>query len=360
MKNRMIRCLIALTLGIVAASPAMAAPEYILSLNLAIAPIHNRWTRALKPWADEIEKRSEGRIVIEPYFAQAISKQAEVVESVRTGIADMGEATFTVGGLGRYPFHEQLLNLVRPGNCTVDPVTLVSGLHEAFPEQAAADIRGTRLLFLEGHSMGMLIGTRDKPVTRLEDLRGMKIGVSGGGIRVERVKALGATVVGITIPDMYMSLEKGVIDGAVIDGDVLISRKLGDIIRHMTLLNMGGSVFYCVMNPQSYENLPPDLRKVIDDVSADFAPAVMKEFWDTMQYASMEKWMKEQGGQVHVLNAEDYAKADALVEPTYAEWVEFSRDKGLPAEEILAKFRELEAGCMKPWADSPAAGLASR
>ena len=116
MKNRMIRCLIALTLGIVAASPAMAAPEYILSLNLAIAPIHNRWTRALKPWADEIEKRSEGRIVLEPYFAQAISKQAEVVESVRTGIADMGEATFTVGGLGRYPFHEQLLNLVRPGN----------------------------------------------------------------------------------------------------------------------------------------------------------------------------------------------------------------------------------------------------
>lgn len=100
MKNRMIRCLIALTLGIVAASPAMAAPEYILSLNLAIAPIHNRWTRALKPWADEIEKRSEGRIVIEPYFAQAISKQAEVVESVRTGIADHGRSHLHRGRAG--------------------------------------------------------------------------------------------------------------------------------------------------------------------------------------------------------------------------------------------------------------------
>ncbi len=360
MKNRIIRSLIALALSVAAASPAMAAPEYILSLNLAIAPIHNRWTKALKPWADEIEKRSEGRIVIEPYFAQAISKQAEVVESVRTGTADLGEATFTVGGLGRYPFHEQLLNLVKPGNCTVDPVTLIKGLHEAFPQDAARDIKGTKLLFLEGHSMGMLIGTRDKPVTSLEDLKGLKIGVSGGGIRVERVKALGATVVGITMPDMYMSLEKGVIDGAVIDGDVLISRKLGDIIKHMTLLNMGGSVFYCVMNPQSYETLPPDLKTVIDDVSADFAPAVMKEFWDTMQYASMEKWMKEQDGKVYMLDAEDYSRADALVEPTYAEWVEFSKSKGLPAEAMLDKFRELEANCMTPWADSPASGLASR
>ncbi|MCH5276224.1 MAG: TRAP transporter substrate-binding protein DctP [Desulfovibrionaceae bacterium] len=360
MKNRVIRCLMALALGVAAASPAMAAPEYILSLNLSIAPIHNRWNKALKPWADEIEKRSGGRVVIEPYFAQAISPQAEVVESVRSGLADIGEATFTVGGLGRYPFHEQLLNLVKPSNCTVDPVTLVSGLHKAFPEQAAADTKGTRLLFLEGHSVGMLIGTRDKPITKLEDLKGMKIGVGGGGIRVERMKKLGATVVGVTISDMYMSLEKGVIDGAVVDGDVLISRKIGDIIKHMTLVNMGGSVFYCVMNPQSYENLPPDLRQVIDEVSAEYAPQVMKEFWDTMQYASLEKWMKEQGGKVYMLSAEDYAKADELVEPTYAEWVEFSKSKGLPAEDILAKFRELEADCMKPWADSPAAALVSR
>lgn len=352
--NKLTSLLLGATLILASALPANAA-DYVLSLNLAIAPMHNRWTTAIKPWADEITKRSEGRIVIEPYFAQALSKQAEVVESVRTGVADIGEATFTGGGLGRYPFHEQILNLVRPSLCAVEADDLVRSLHESFPREAMQDVEGTRLLFVEGHTMGMLIGTRDKAVKSLEDLKGMKIGVSGGGIRVERARALGATVVGVTMPDMYMALEKGVIDGAVVDCEVLVSRKLGDIIKNLTLVNMGGSVFYCVMNKDTYDSMPEDLQKIIDDVSREYAPKLFKDFWNNMQYNSLALWQKEQGGKLHMLSDADYAKADALVEPTYNDWLEFSKDKGLPADAILARFRELEARDMTPWAKSRAA-----
>ncbi len=352
--------LLALLSFLVSVEPLLAAPEHILSLNLAIAPVHNRWTLALKPWADEISRRSGGRLEIEPYFAQALSKQAEVAESVRSGVADLGEATFTVGGLGRFPFHEQILNLTRPSLSMEDAVGLVRGLHQAFPQEALRDVEGTKLLFVEGHSVGMLIGTRDKPVKSLDDLKGLKIGVSGGGIRVERVKALGATVVGITIPDMYMALEKGIIDGAVVDFEVLVSRKLGDIIRHMTLLNMGGSVFYCVMNQDAFDRLPPDLRQVVDEVSRDFAPEVFGKFWADMQYRSLEQWQKEHGGKVWLLSDEDYARADAAVEPSYAAWIEFARDKGLPAEAIVATYRELESRAAVPWSASRAAAYAER
>ena len=352
--NRLSSLLLGAALILASALPANAA-DYVLSLNLAIPPVHNRWTMAIKPWADEITRRSEGRIVIEPYFAQALSKQAEVVESVRTGVADLGEATFTVGGLGRYPFHEQILNLVRPSLCTVDSADLVRSLHESFPKEAMKDVEGTHLLFVEGHTMGMLIGTRDNAVKSLEDLKGLKIGVSGGGIRLERARALGATVVGVTLPDMYMSLEKGVIDGAVVDCEVLISRKLGDIIKNITYVNMGGSVFYCVMNKDTYDSMPEDLQKIIDDVSREYAPKLFNDFWNDMQYNSLARWQKEQGGKVHMLSAEDYARADKLVEPTYADWISFTNDKGLPADAILAKFRELEARDMKPWAESRAA-----
>lgn len=361
MKNA-ICILTALLLCITFIVPAKAADdaEYVFSLNLAIPPVHNRWTQAIKPWADEIHKRSNGRILIEPYFAQALSKQADVVDSVRSGAADIGEATFTVGGLGRFPFHEQILNLTKPSNCTVDSAALVADLQKAFPSEVQKDIQGTKPLFMEGHSMGMLVGTRDKPIRKLDDLKGMKIGVSGGGIRAERMKALGATVVGVTIPDMYMALEKGIIDGAVVDMEVLVSRKLGDIIKNMTLLNQGGSVFYCVMNEDAFKSLPPDLQKVVEEVSTEYAPPVFKKFWDDMQYNSMEKWMKEQGGKVYMLSPEDYAKADKLVEPTYNEWIEFSESKGLPAKEILAKFRELEKVNMVPWEKSRAAGVAEK
>ncbi len=335
--------------------PLHAAPDFILSFNLAIPPIHNRWNMALKPWAEEIMKRSEGRILIEPYFAQALSKQEEVAESVRSGVADIGEATFTVRGLGRFPFHEQLINLTKPSNCTRDAASLVKELHNAFPKEAMGDVAGTKLLFLEGHSVGMLIGSSKKPVKTLEDLKGLKLGVSGGGIRLERAKKLGATVVGITVPDMYMSIEKGIIDGAVVDCELLVSRKLGDVIKHLTLINMGGSVFYCVMNQDTFDRMPPDLQKIIDDVSREVAPKLFYNFWERMQYVSLEKWEKEMGGKLYMLSDADYAKADELVEPTFTEWVKFSKTKGLPAEAILKKYRELESRFMEPWAKSKAA-----
>ena len=43
---------------------AQAAPEYTLSLNLPIPPIHTRWQGPLKAWVDEVEKRSQGRLKI--------------------------------------------------------------------------------------------------------------------------------------------------------------------------------------------------------------------------------------------------------------------------------------------------------
>ena len=42
-----------------------AAEEYVLSLNLPIPPIHNRWHFALKQWTEELNKRSNGRIRVE-------------------------------------------------------------------------------------------------------------------------------------------------------------------------------------------------------------------------------------------------------------------------------------------------------
>ena len=63
--NRLSSLLLGAAMILTAAIPAKAA-DYVLSLNLAVPPVHNRWTMAIKPWADEITKRSEGRIVIEP------------------------------------------------------------------------------------------------------------------------------------------------------------------------------------------------------------------------------------------------------------------------------------------------------
>ena len=62
---------------LIAPKSSPAAADYVLSLNLPIAPVHTRWTGAVKVYFDELQKRSGGRIDVEPYFAESLSKMSE-------------------------------------------------------------------------------------------------------------------------------------------------------------------------------------------------------------------------------------------------------------------------------------------
>ena len=329
-------------------SSAAAAEEVNLSFALIIPPVHNRWVKGLEPWIKELEARSSGRITIEPYFAESLSKMADIMDSVRVGVADIGESNFNVG-IGRFPFHEQLMNQALPSHHIGNPLPIRQGMHEAFPEAATVDTKGVKLLFLSAQTVGAMIGTKDKPVKSLADLKGLKIGVSGGGTRLERLSDFGATVVGMSVPDMYMSLEKGVVDGACVDFEVLVSRRLGDVIKHVTFVSTGTIVFYCVMNQDVYDALPDDLRAVLDDVSTRAAAEIFQKYWSETQIDCFRKWQNEMGGKAYVLSESDYAELDRLAEKASDNWVDFLNSKGLPGEAMLKKFRELEKMYAQPW-----------
>lgn len=107
------RTLLTLTLVAALCLPALFAQKsaaeepIVLTFNLGMPPIHQRWVNAIKPWCDELEKRSNGRIKIEPYFANALGKRSDAMDSVRTGIADLAEAPFS-SNPGAFPFHSQI------------------------------------------------------------------------------------------------------------------------------------------------------------------------------------------------------------------------------------------------------------
>lgn len=333
-------------------------PEYVLTFNLTIPPTHNRWVKAIKPWVDELEKRSDGRIKVEPYFAGALGKQAEVMESVRNGMAGLGEAGYAVS-IGNFLFHEQLMTIFRPSRYAVRSMELMDAMEAAFPQEAERDWQGTHYLFTHSSEGGSFIGTRDKPITSLAQIKGLKIGVPGGGLRAERLKALGATVVGMPTPDMYMSLEKGVIDGVDVDVDLLVSRRLGEVVKHLTLLNDGGACWYMTMNEDVYAQLPDDLKQVVDELSGEYAKKLFGDFWREAQENSARVWIEDMGGQVHTLSAEEYALADKLYEEVERrDWIGFLAGKGLPAETMYAKFRELEDRCTVNIGDSSLAKMA--
>jgi len=326
-----------------------AEPEYVLSLNLPIPPIHNRWSHALKPWVEELEKRSNGRIKVEPYFAEALSKEADAFESVKTGVADMAEFSFDVA-VGQFPFHERVFTTVSPGVSMEAPTDFVLAVQNAFPE-VRKEFDGVKVLFTHAQTVGMLIGSK-VPITSLEQFKGKKINVLGDYQVAQKVGALGASVVSVPLADVFTSIQQGVIDAATVDYDLLVSRRLGDVIKHVTAVQTTCFVFCVMMNQDVYDNMPEDLRAVIDSVSGEYGRQVFTQFWNTLPYQSLNTWMEKMSGKLHVLTGEEYAEIDRRIAPVAEEWAEILDKAGYPGEAMNNKIHELQAAYTKPWSES--------
>lgn len=334
---------------------SFADAEYVLSLNLPIPPIHNRWKEAIKPWCDELTSRSGGRIVIEPYFAEAISNQAESLDSVRNGLADLTESAF---GYERFPFYDRVFAVCSPSLSLDKPNDILHGMEKSFP-QIRKELSGVHMLFTHALPVGMLLATKD-PVTKLEDIKGKKIAVIGGLAQANRLKALGASVVNIPVIDIYMALQQGIIDGSMADFQLLTSRRFGDLLKHVTLLPMNSSVFYSCINQDVYDSMPDDLKKIIDELSGEYAEKYFAEFWDRDQYSSLEAWQKEMGGTLHMFSDEDYAKAEELLRPLEEDWVNILNEAGYPGSDMLKAYKELEQKYASPWKNSRAASYLAK
>lgn len=337
------------SLFLLSCCPSSHAAEYELSLSLAIPPVHARWTEALKPWTEELERRSGGRIKVEPYFAESLNKEAEAFDAVRNGLADIAEASFNAAA-GQFPFHERSWYISDTSRSLDKPSEIIHQVEQEFP-QVMKELEGAKMLFSHCVTVGSFIGTI-KPVKSLEELRGMKIVTSAGPNAAARLSALGITVVPMPSSDVYMAMQQGIVDGCMVDFQLLVSRRFGDLIKHVIPITLAGGTFYCVMNQDVYDGMPDDLKKVVDDVSREYSDKVMPEFWDRNQYESCRVWMQEMGGQIHMLTEQEYAEAAAKMEPVLQDWIEKVSETGLPGEAIARRHLELQAEKNALWKDS--------
>ncbi len=340
----------AMTVGLFSHDPAMAAPEFTFSLNLPIPPIHTRWQGPIKAWVDEIEARSNGRIKIEPYFAEALSPRSEAFESVKSGIADITECAYEANS-GQFPFHEGILSISSPGLSLDNGTALVKGLYKQYP-QVLKELTGVKLLCTHG-STSLIIGTTKHDIKTLEDLKGLKINVNCAMI-AERLKKIGVSVVFIPYSDLYTAMEQGVIEGTTLAPELLVSRRWGDCIKYMVELSLQNTLFYIVMNEDRYNELPADLKKIVDEVSADFADKQFAAYWANADRLAMQKWLADMGGQsITVLSDDEYKKATEAMQAPVDEWFEMLTKKcGLPGSDIKKSFYALEKELGTPWLQS--------
>ena len=296
-------------------------------------------SKAIAPWAAKIEKESGGRIKVQLFPSMQLGgKPPELFDQARDGVADI---VWTVLGYtpGRFPKSE-VFEL--PFSCgAAEPC---SRAFQQYVEKNAMDeFKDVKLIAVHTHGPG-LFHSKD-PITKLEDLKGMKV---RGGSRVINImlEQLGAVPVGMPVPATGEALSKGVISATTIPWEVVPALKVQQIVKNHTGFSgdtgLYTQTFAVAMNKAAYDKLPADLKKVIDANSGIETAAMFGRAMDEGDKGGLALAQKA-GNKVIMLDAVETQTWRRTASGVRAAWYKEVAAKGIDGPKLAADAEALIA-----------------
>ncbi|MBZ9540307.1 MULTISPECIES: TRAP transporter substrate-binding protein [Modicisalibacter] len=255
MNRTLARCLLALSVAGLATG-AQAETTLRLSHFWPGASAINK--QLFEQWAKTVEKESNGEIKVQNFPSQTLSQADETYDAAVNGIADIG---ITAQGYtnGRFPL-SQIVELPGVAESAPQGACVLQTLYDE--NKIASEYDDSHVLFMFTTGPGY-IHTKDTDVQKPGDLEGLRIrrptAVAG-----EILKNMGAQPVGMPAPDIYTSLQRGVIDGLSFPWEGIKSFQLGEQLHYHTQVPFYTLIFVATMNQNTYDRLSPEAKKVID------------------------------------------------------------------------------------------------
>ncbi len=324
--------IVSIVLGLAATGAAKS-----ITLTFANQNPDTSWSgmNAIGPWAKQVEKATNGKVKVQIFFSQTLTKGKDAWGATKSGIADIAWCFH-----GYWPGMTPLADVVSlpalPFTSAEKGSEVLWKLYEKFPA-IQKEFSDNKILLLFTSNPYILITTK-KPVKALEDIRGMKIRMSGGP-PTEMMKSLGGTPMMVPMPDNYISLQKGVIDGMGAPWEAIHGFRLYEVVNYYTDTPFPAVYFSIAMNKRKWNSLDKEIQDAIMSVSGlEGSKFWGRNFFDTAKDGVMEK-AKAAGKDIKVYSLPDAERKrwlDTAGKPIWNQWVKKMKDKGhANAQEIL-------------------------
>jgi TRAP-type transport system periplasmic protein len=319
----------------------LAQQAVTLKFHTFMSPQSNVWLGMHKPWMDKVEKDSGGRIKFEAYPAMQLGgTPVQLYDQARDGVVDI---IWTLPGntAGRFPRIEVFELPFMMSNAEATS----KAYWEYVQTQAPDEFKETQVLALQVHGPGMF-HTVNKQIKSPADLKGLKM--RGPTRQVTKMLgSVGATPVGMPLPQIPDSLSKGVIDGCVIPWEVVPSVKVHELTKFHTEFPSNSPALYTTtfvmaMNKPKYESLAPDLKKVIDANSGLETSAWLGKTQQGND-PNGRKAAADRGNTIYQLTASEAQEFTKLSAQIDDEWVADMNKRGFKGEALLKSAKDLIA-----------------
>ncbi len=315
---------------------------------------HLPWIRAIHEfYIPEVNKRlaalpQEHKINWQEAYGGTIVKLGGELGAVREGVADMAQV-YTI-------FEPANLPLLQVTHMTPFSVASVPVLSRVMVEMNR-DMKELKDQWLKHNQVFLGAVVADsiqlftkKPVARIEDLKGMKVGAAGAlslwanGIGMVPVQGDFAT--------HYNNVKTGVYESllAFVTGSYPI--KIHEVAPHVTKIDTGAtSVGAVTINKKTLDSMPPEVQKVLREVGDEYSRRLADTL--TKLAVTFEANMAKEGATVTTLPEQERAKWANTMPNIAQDWVKRNEERGLLAGVVLkaylAKLRSAGQTPLRDW-----------
>jgi len=288
-------------------------------------PVNDKPAQLNRAFAEDVAKATGGRLKITVLAAGELPYKApDVVRAVGSDQVQMGDVAVGFAS-GDVP---ELNVLSLPFLCTT---------YEQF-EKAMPAVRKVADEELQ-KKFGVTVGMHwtmppqnfwlNRPVTRVDDLKGLKVR-AWNPEQVEMMKLLGGSAVSITSAEVIPALERKVIDGAITSALSANDWRAFEIVRTGYMVNMTMGHQIMMVNTAALDKLPADVRSTLLAKMKEWAP----KYEQMSQQGDVEARKNLAANKVTLVEptADDIRRTRALMRPMWDEW---AKKHGAVGQQLL-------------------------
>ncbi len=287
---------------------------------------------SMEKFAEDVAEKTNGHVTVEVFANGQLGTEKEMLEQVVAG---------TVQGMrgGQFDFSPRLLMFTLPFLAqTREQVTalLNSDLAKKVCEEAEAET-GTVIINLCDAGGWRQFSNSKHPITKPEDLQGLKMRTNGMNTIDKTFIALGATTTTIPYSDLYMGLKTGVADGQENPWVNVEGMKFYEVQPYFTEVNYQFHPDPFYVNAAWWNSLPTEYQDIISECATEMG-TYNDQLIDETQEAARQAII-DAGCEIYVPTEEELQAFKDAVQVVYDQCVE----EGILTAEELQELQDIVA-----------------
>ncbi|KSV71605.1 TRAP transporter substrate-binding protein [Sinorhizobium sp. Sb3] len=321
---------LALPLALLTAGPTLAE---IRDQTIKFASANNKGhpqVTGMEKFAELVKDKSGGKIEVKLFPGGTLGGDVQTVSALQGGVIEM---TVLNAGI--------LANNVKQFGAVDLPFLFDSGaeadkvMDGAFGNSLLKLLPDTGLIGLGYWELGFRNLTNNRhPVTKLEDIKGLKIRTIQSPIPIELFNTLGANAVPLPYTELYTALETGTVDGQENPAANILNAKFYEVQKYMTLTRHQYNPQIVLVSKKFWDGLN-DEEKAVLEAAATEARDYQRKVSRDADAAALEE-IRKTGMEVSEFSPEETQKLRDAVKPVIEK---FSAEIG--AETVQALFKEI-------------------